>query len=208
MPLAVPPGAWFARDGLDPASRPRALLDNHQDSEVVTSPLRPQILLANLEASGALSRRLSSRGYFALIGRLTDLIDSAVIARSGIVGKHAGDGGGAFPRPRFRSPRRAPLRRVAEHPALELALERLTLVECEPPMALRPPAGFLGHRRPGLGCAIADRRALPRWRLNRGSKLALGRVPATRRRQSCPLEMAKGGGIKCRETPAEQACAR
>ena len=96
MPLAASPKGWFARDGPDPASRPRALLDNHQDSEVVTSPLRPQILLANLEASGALSRRLSSRGYFALIGRLTDLIDSAVIARSGIVGKHAGDGGSAL----------------------------------------------------------------------------------------------------------------
>jgi class 3 adenylate cyclase len=54
------------------------------------------ILFADLEASGALSRRLSSRGYFGLIGGLTDLIDSAVIARNGIVGKHAGDGGSAL----------------------------------------------------------------------------------------------------------------
>ena len=54
------------------------------------------ILFADLEASGTLSRRLSSRGYFAPIGGLTDLIDSAVIARSGIVGKHAGDGGSAL----------------------------------------------------------------------------------------------------------------
>lgn len=54
------------------------------------------ILFADLEASGALSRRLSSRGYFALIGGLTDLIDSAVVERSGIVGKHAGDGGSAL----------------------------------------------------------------------------------------------------------------
>jgi class 3 adenylate cyclase len=54
------------------------------------------ILFADLEASGILSRRLSSRGYFDLIGGLTDLIDSAVIAHSGIVGKHAGDGGSAL----------------------------------------------------------------------------------------------------------------
>jgi class 3 adenylate cyclase len=54
------------------------------------------ILFADLEASGALSRRLSSRGYFDLISRLTDLIDSSVIARDGIVGKHAGDGGSAL----------------------------------------------------------------------------------------------------------------
>jgi class 3 adenylate cyclase len=54
------------------------------------------ILFADLEASGALSRRLSSRGYFDVISRLTDLIDSSVIARDGIVGKHAGDGGSAL----------------------------------------------------------------------------------------------------------------
>jgi class 3 adenylate cyclase len=54
------------------------------------------ILFADLEASGSLSRRLSSRGYFELIEGLTDLIDSSVIARSGIIGKHAGDGGSAL----------------------------------------------------------------------------------------------------------------
>lgn len=54
------------------------------------------ILFADLGASSALSRRLSSRGYFALIGGLTDLIDSTVIAHGGIVGKHAGDGASAL----------------------------------------------------------------------------------------------------------------
>ncbi len=54
------------------------------------------ILFADLEASGALSRRLSSRGYFDLIRDLTDLIDSCVVDRGGIVGKHAGDGGSAL----------------------------------------------------------------------------------------------------------------
>jgi class 3 adenylate cyclase len=54
------------------------------------------ILFADLEASGDLSRRLPSRGYFDLIRGLTDLIDSSVIAHEGIVGKHAGDGGSAL----------------------------------------------------------------------------------------------------------------
>jgi len=54
------------------------------------------ILFADLAGSSALSRRLSSRGYFDLIGEVTGLIDAAVIARNGIVGKHAGDGGSAL----------------------------------------------------------------------------------------------------------------
>ena len=54
------------------------------------------ILFADLEASGVLSRHLSSRGYFELIRNLTDLIDTSVIARDGITGKHAGDGGSAL----------------------------------------------------------------------------------------------------------------
>jgi len=64
----------------------------------VSEPARrpAAILFADLEASGVLSRRLSSRGYFDLIRQLTDLIDSAVLASDGIVGKHAGDGGSAL----------------------------------------------------------------------------------------------------------------
>lgn len=54
------------------------------------------ILFADLEASGDLSRRLSSRAYFELIRGLTDLIDSSVTAHLGITGKHAGDGGSAL----------------------------------------------------------------------------------------------------------------
>jgi class 3 adenylate cyclase len=54
------------------------------------------ILFADLEASGDLSRRLSSRAYFELIRGLTDLIDSSVDAHGGITGKHAGDGGSAL----------------------------------------------------------------------------------------------------------------
>ena len=54
------------------------------------------ILFADLESSGELSRRLSSRAYFDLIRSLTDLIDEAVVKRDGIVGKHAGDGASAL----------------------------------------------------------------------------------------------------------------
>ncbi len=54
------------------------------------------ILFADLEASGDLSRRLSSTAYFGLIRGLTDLIDSSVTAHGGIAGKHAGDGGSAL----------------------------------------------------------------------------------------------------------------
>jgi class 3 adenylate cyclase len=70
----------------------------HERMDAVRSPARraASILFADLEASGELSRRLSSRGYFDLIRQLTDLIDSNVIRQGGIVGKHAGDGASAL----------------------------------------------------------------------------------------------------------------
>lgn len=73
----------------------RALFDRmEQVSEPAKRPAA--ILFADLEASGDLSRRLSSRGYFELIRELTDLIDDSVVSGGGIVGKHAGDGGSAL----------------------------------------------------------------------------------------------------------------
>lgn len=54
------------------------------------------IMFADLEASGELSRRLSSRAYFELIRALTDLIDTVVGTHTGILGKHAGDGASAL----------------------------------------------------------------------------------------------------------------
>jgi class 3 adenylate cyclase len=70
----------------------------HERMDAVMIPERrpASILFADLEASGELSRQLSSRGYFDLVGRLTDLIDSQVIKQGGIVGKHAGDGASAL----------------------------------------------------------------------------------------------------------------
>ena len=54
------------------------------------------ILFADLQASGALSRRLSSAAYFELIRSLTTAMDEVIIDRKGIVGAHAGDGVSAF----------------------------------------------------------------------------------------------------------------
>jgi class 3 adenylate cyclase len=54
------------------------------------------VLFADLQASGALSRRLSSAVYFKLVRVLTTAMDMVVIRRRGIVGKHAGDGVSAF----------------------------------------------------------------------------------------------------------------
>ena len=84
----------------EPAARGWAAATSASSSAWTASASRARrpaaILFADLEASGALSRRLSSRGYFDLVSGLTDLIDSAVIERAGIVGKHAGDGGSAL----------------------------------------------------------------------------------------------------------------
>jgi class 3 adenylate cyclase len=54
------------------------------------------ILFADLEASGQLARRYSSRAYFELVRSLTDLIDTEVVQRDGVLGKHAGDGASAL----------------------------------------------------------------------------------------------------------------
>jgi class 3 adenylate cyclase len=54
------------------------------------------ILFADLEASTAVSRRVPSRAFFAFVSAMATAMDAEVLARSGIVGKHAGDGVTAF----------------------------------------------------------------------------------------------------------------
>jgi class 3 adenylate cyclase len=54
------------------------------------------ILMADLEASSALARRLSTAGYFAFVRRLVRAADDCIIDAGGIVGRHAGDGFVAF----------------------------------------------------------------------------------------------------------------
>lgn len=54
------------------------------------------ILMADLEASSPLSRRLSSAQYFSFNRRLVRAADQCTIDAGGIVGRHAGDGVVAF----------------------------------------------------------------------------------------------------------------
>ena len=54
------------------------------------------ILFADIQASGALARRMSSAAFFSLIRDLTTAIDDVVLRHKGLVGKHAGDGVTAF----------------------------------------------------------------------------------------------------------------
>jgi class 3 adenylate cyclase len=54
------------------------------------------IMFADLEASGALSRRLPSASYFRFLSAITTAVDEEVANRLGLVGKHAGDGVTAF----------------------------------------------------------------------------------------------------------------
>lgn len=54
------------------------------------------ILFADVQASGALSRRLPSAVYFRMIRSLITAIDGVIVSHKGIPGRHAGDGATAF----------------------------------------------------------------------------------------------------------------
>jgi class 3 adenylate cyclase len=54
------------------------------------------ILFADIQASSALARRLSTQRWFDLIREFSTFADQEVIANKGIVGRHAGDGVTAF----------------------------------------------------------------------------------------------------------------
>jgi class 3 adenylate cyclase len=64
----------------------------------LTEPGRREaaVLFADIQASGELSRHLSSAAYFRLVHELFTKLDGIVIDAKGIVGKHAGDGLSAF----------------------------------------------------------------------------------------------------------------
>lgn len=64
---------------------------------LVTPDRRPAaILMADLEASSPLARRLSSAQYFGFARRLVRMADQCIIDTGGIIGRHAGDGVVAF----------------------------------------------------------------------------------------------------------------
>ena len=82
------------------------------------------VLFADLEDSGALSRRLPSAVYFELIRELVTAIDDAVVGRRGVIGKHTGDGVTAF----FLADEHGS-RSAASRAALEVAREIAQIAE-------------------------------------------------------------------------------
>jgi class 3 adenylate cyclase len=65
--------------------------------QVAQPARRPSaVLFADLEASSALARRLSTASYFSLGRRLARAADQCVIDAGGLVGRHVGDGVVAF----------------------------------------------------------------------------------------------------------------
>jgi class 3 adenylate cyclase len=63
---------------------------------VEPGPRSAAVLFADLEASGALSRRLPSAVYFRLIRSVRSALEASAAEHGGILGKHAGDGMTAF----------------------------------------------------------------------------------------------------------------
>ncbi|MEO0492380.1 MAG: adenylate/guanylate cyclase domain-containing protein [Actinomycetota bacterium] len=54
------------------------------------------ILFGDLEGSSALSKTMSTSGYFNLVRRIIKVTDQAIVDHGGIVGRHVGDGVVAF----------------------------------------------------------------------------------------------------------------
>ncbi len=74
----------------DPAHLQRMQAVGHADRRPAA------ILMADVEASSALARRLSTESYFAFSRGLVRAADQCVVDAGGIVGRHAGDGIVAF----------------------------------------------------------------------------------------------------------------
>jgi class 3 adenylate cyclase len=79
-----------AAQTVDPAHLQRMQAVQHADRRPAA------ILMADLEASSPLARRLSTASYFAFVRRWVRAADQCVVDAGGIVGRHAGDGVAAF----------------------------------------------------------------------------------------------------------------
>lgn len=85
--------------GMSHLARAAAIADlaHLERMRLVTPDRRPAaILMADLEASSPLARRLSSAQYFGFARRLVRMADQCIIDTGGIIGRHAGDGVVAF----------------------------------------------------------------------------------------------------------------
>jgi len=89
--LLMKPAAGMSRLG---AAAALADLSHLERMRVIASADRrpAAILMADIEASSPLSRRLSTAQYFAFVRRLTRAADQRIIDEQGVVGRHAGDG--------------------------------------------------------------------------------------------------------------------
>src|SRR6516162_8188432 len=76
------------------AATQTADLEHLKRMQVVRRPDRrpAAILMADLEASSPLARRLPTAQYFAFIRRFVRAADGCIVDGGGIVGRHAGDG--------------------------------------------------------------------------------------------------------------------
>jgi class 3 adenylate cyclase len=137
------------------------------------------ILFADLESSTALSRRLSTHDYFALVRRLTWRADKSVVEAGGIVGKHVGDGITAF----F----------IAEHAGSESAAARACL---EAAQAIRRDTAAAARRS-----ALDPDQVVIRIGLHWGATVYIGGLLTTGRMEVTAL------GDEVNEAARIEACA-
>ena len=137
------------------------------------------ILIADLEASSPLARRLSTAQYFAFGRRLVRAADQCIIDEGGIVGRHAGDGVTAF----F----------LAETYDSESAAARSCIAASR---ALRTALPDVAAR-----CDLTDAEVSLRFGLHWGSTLYVGRILTTGRSEVTAL------GDEVNETARIEACA-
>ncbi len=76
----------------------RGDLDHFRRTAALVEPGRraAAVLFADLEGSTAVSRRLPTARFFAMVRELMTAMDGAVIGKGGVVGKHGGDGAVGF----------------------------------------------------------------------------------------------------------------
>lgn len=137
------------------------------------------ILFADLEGSSALSRTMSTAGYFALGRRLVRAADQCVVDAGGLVGRHVGDGVVAF------------------FPALTSGSESAAARACvEAARSLRGAIGDVAHR-----CDLAESDVVVRFGLHWGSTLYIGRITTVGRSEVTAL------GDQVNEAARIEACA-
>jgi class 3 adenylate cyclase len=137
------------------------------------------ILMADLEASSPLARRLSTARYFAFVRALVRAADGCIVDAGGIVGRHAGDGVVAF----F----------LAETAGTESAAARSSIIAAR---ALRDALADIAARR-----EIPTTELSLRFGLHWGATLYVGRILTAGRSEVTAL------GDEVNEAARIEACA-